>query len=79
MSEIPGRKIFQENGIWFPSIDPEEYVPTDVILLIKGIDVKSGGMKYREYFAPNLHPIEQLGMITTAQDSLREMIMGKLR
>lgn len=73
------RRIFQENGVWFPSIDPEDYVPTDVILLIKGIDTDTGDIKYREYFSPTMHLVEQLGMITTAQDSVREMIMGRLR
>jgi len=53
---------------------PEGAVALDGILLIKYID-EEGVIRYAEMSTAALHPIEALGMVKTAEDTLRAKLM----
>lgn len=50
----------------------------EAVVLAKVITVE-GKTVYREWKSSDLHPVEALGMVTTMEDTLRAMIMGKIR
>ena len=54
---------------------PEGWVPLEAFICVKYID-PTGAIKYKEIKTPSLHAIEALGMVTTAQDTLRAFIMA---
>lgn len=49
----------------------------EAIVLSKVID-KDGKTRYREWKSEDLHPIEALGMIETARDTVKSLCMGRL-
>lgn len=53
---------------------PEGAVALEGLLLVKFITV-DGKVRYAEMATPTLHPVEALGMVTTATDTLRETLM----
>lgn len=54
---------------------PDGWTPLEAFLCIKYLD-PAGNVRYKEIKTPTLHPIEALGMVTTAQDTLRGYIMS---
>ena len=60
------------NWDFLPS--PDGWVPLEAFICVKYIDPQ-GIIKYKEIKTPSLHAIEALGMVTTAQDTLRAFIM----
>lgn len=66
----------QAHGIdWSFLESPEGWLPLEAFILVKYLD-PAGNIKYKEIKTPSLHPIEALGMVTTAQDTLRAYIMS---
>ena len=53
---------------------PEGAVALEGLLLIKFI-TEDGTIRYAEMATPTLHPVEALGMVTTAEDTLRGTLM----
>ena len=64
-------------GIELPDL-PEGAIPVDMVMLFKWVDPE-GKVKYSEMKSANLHPVEALGMLTTASDTLRSMCMNPQR
>lgn len=60
-------------GLEMPEL-PEGAIPIDMVMLFKWVDPE-GKVKYSEMKSNNLHPVEALGMIVTASDTLRAMCM----
>lgn len=61
-------------GIDLPEL-PEGAIPIDMVMLFKWVDPE-GKVKYSEMKSAKLHPVEALGMLTTAVDSLRALCMN---
>jgi hypothetical protein len=53
---------------------PDGSVALEGILLIKYIDPE-GSIRYAEMSTASLHPVEALGMVKTAEDTLRARLM----
>jgi hypothetical protein len=53
---------------------PEGSVALEGLLLCKYI-TPEGVIRYAEMATPSLHPVEALGMVTTAEDTLRAKLM----
>ena len=64
-------------GIEMPDL-PSDSIPIDMIMLLKWVDPE-GKVNYSELKSAKLHPVEALGMLTTAADSLRAMCMNPHR
>lgn len=54
---------------------PEGWVPLEGFMCVKYLD-PAGNIRYKEIKTPSLHAIEALGMVTTAADTLRAIIMS---
>jgi hypothetical protein len=54
---------------------PDGWAPLEAFICVKYLD-PAGNIRYKEIKTPTLHPIEALGMVTTAQDTLRSYIMA---
>lgn len=54
------------------------WVPLDFVISVKCLDPE-GQVAYREIYTKTLHPIEALGMLETASDSMRARIMRGAR
>lgn len=57
----------------FPEMDPG-WVALDAVILVKCLDA-TGNVRFKEMKTPNLHPVEALGMLVTAQDTYRQYLM----
>ena len=57
----------------FPAMEAG-WVALDAVILVKCLD-ENGNVKFREMKTPNLHPVEALGMLVTAQDTYRQYLM----
>ena len=65
------------NGVRLPE-PAEGEIALGAIVLMKVMRA-DGEITYRELTSDNLHPIEMLGMIETARDTLKAVCMGRLR
>lgn len=57
---------------------PDGYQPISGVVLVKCL-TDEGKMKYVELRTDDLHPVEALGMVETARDSLKTTIMRSAR
>jgi len=57
---------------------PGDAIPLEGVLLVKYIS-EDGLIHYAEMCTPTLHPIEALGMVKTAEDTLRSRLMRGTR
>ncbi len=55
---------------------PDGAVAVDAVILIKFLD-NEGVIRYGEILTSTLHPTEALGMLMTAEDSMRAFLMRK--
>jgi hypothetical protein len=53
---------------------PKGAVALEGVLLVKYI-TEEGTIRYAEMATPTLHPVEALGMVTTAEDTIRARLM----
>ncbi len=53
---------------------PEGSVPLEAVVLVKFLSAE-GTVRYGELSTPSLTTVEALGMITTAQDTMRARLM----
>lgn len=55
---------------------PEGSVAIEAVILVKFLD-NEGVIRYGEILTNGLHPTEALGMLCTAEDSVRAFLMRK--
>jgi hypothetical protein len=61
-------------GTKLPKLKDDE-VALGAVVMIK-LMTAEGNVVYREYKAPEIHPVEALGMVTTMQDSIKAVCMA---
>lgn len=62
-------------GLGLPDL-PEGAIPVDLVMLFKWVD-EEGNVRYTEMKTERLHPIEALGMCSTAVDTFRNLSMPR--
>jgi len=65
-------------GLDFPDFDPAEFMPLEAMLQVKGLNIKTNQIQYRECVTKGLAPAECLGMSVTSSDTWRHVLMNKM-